>query len=866
MDNSVKGKVFSFLFAGALICNIIGLFMFKSIENLDLTSLFISIVNLVIYSLIDKKSIGRKKNVIVMSLLSIVIFLSYKFNIYLLLVNIVVLYDLFNKYNSKKLTRLVLMILLESLVLIGLYDIFSFDFIEKITKIQVNINQTTSMIINCLILLDFIYIFVGAIKAIKYEKMITYLMENINLFTIFSSLIIVYTNISNIFIMIIPLIIVNLKMINIFKYKDYINIYKEPSKKIKSDNIKKVSVVIPNYNYEKYIIERIDSILRQTYPIYELIILDDKSTDNSVNVIKEKIEKIKIEHPNLIVKFIQNKKNSGNVFKQWRRAFKESTGDFLWIAEADDSCSTNFLENIMIPFNENDDVIISYTESLTMDENNKILMNNLIEWIDIFKTGKWNSSFIDTGSDFCENFLCINNTIANVSSLVFKKKKNIDFDKYLVDATKYRLAGDWYFYEKVLLHGSIAYNKNSFNYHRMQSNSVTLTTKREKEYEEICSIQSDIIKNYHLTKEMKERLEERKAMFRHNFGFCEDEMYLEKQDFEKIKKKNKINDEILLSIIIPVYNTEKYLEKCLNSVIKSIPTNTEIIIVNDGSTDNSNIIIEEFKKEYPEIIKYFKKPNGGLSHTKNYGISKSKGRYIGFVDSDDYVKDDMFDVMLKKALIEDADIVYCDVEMVYEDGSYRYVCSSDESIKDSFMKNINTPLMPASWSKIVKRKLFDGLTYPEGYNNEDIAVSPILFGRSNKTCKIETPFYKYLQRTGSIQNSEFNQKRFVAFYTSKLCFERAKEFSKSKQEKIKGTVYTHQLLALLIYPIMDVKDKNTRKSLMQEFCKNMNEFNDYENNKFVIKYINDLNLNGLLELIRERKINKIEKLIRKNVQ
>ena len=99
-----------------------------------------------------------------------------------------------------------------------------------------------------------------------------------------------------------------------------IDIYKNQKNKLKIENPKKVSVIIPNYNYANYIIERIDSILMQTYPIYELIILDDCSTDNSVQVINDKIEKIKNEYPEIKVQFIVNEKNSGGcVFKQWKK-------------------------------------------------------------------------------------------------------------------------------------------------------------------------------------------------------------------------------------------------------------------------------------------------------------------------------------------------------------------------------------------------------------------------------------------------------------------------------------------------------------------------------------------------------------------
>ena len=138
-----------------------------------------------------------------------------------------------------------------------------------------------------------------------------------------------------------------------------VNIYKQNNKKLDIKNPLKVSVIIPNYNYEKYIIERIDSILLQTYPIHELIILDDCSKDNSVKIIEEKIKTIK----DIPVKFIKNKNNSGLVFSQWQKGLDNITGDYFWIAEADDSCDNRFLEKVMKPFEENKDVVLSYAES-----------------------------------------------------------------------------------------------------------------------------------------------------------------------------------------------------------------------------------------------------------------------------------------------------------------------------------------------------------------------------------------------------------------------------------------------------------------------------------------------------------------------
>lgn len=290
-----------------------------------------------------------------------------------------------------------------------------------------------------------------------------------------------------------------------------VDIYTESVEKLQLQNAKKVSVVIPNYNYEKYIVERIDSVLFQSYPIFELIILDDNSSDNSVKVIEEKIKSIREKVP---VKLIVNEKNSGNVFAQWKKAFEVATGDYIWIAEADDSCSPKFLETVMKGFDDSK-VVISYCESLTMDEDGKLLMGNLRPWIDIFNSGKWNQDYVKDGIEEIKDTLCINNTIANVSSVVFRKG---EYGDYIEEAKHYKLAGDWYVYMRVLERGKIAYNAQSLNYHRMQKQGMTLSTKHEVEFEEIISIQNYALEHYGISEEKKEKVLERRERERVRFG------------------------------------------------------------------------------------------------------------------------------------------------------------------------------------------------------------------------------------------------------------------------------------------------------------------------------------------------------------
>lgn len=283
------------------------------------------------------------------------------------------------------------------------------------------------------------------------------------------------------------------------------------TKVISNENVKKVTAVIPNYNYARFLNERIDSILFQTYPVSELIILDDCSTDNSIEVIEKRIQDNTTEIP---MRLVKNITNSGSVFAQWQKAFQLAKGDYVWIAEADDSCNERFLETVMEGF-EDDEVIISYCESLTIDEKNVLLMGDLRVWIDIFNTGKWDNNYVKDGKEEVAETMCINNTIANVSSAVIK---NGDYYDVLENAKAYKLAGDWYTYMNILKRGKIAYFKESLNYHRMQSQGLTLSTSHEKEFEEIVRLQDFAMENFDISEDVKNKIFERRERERIRFG------------------------------------------------------------------------------------------------------------------------------------------------------------------------------------------------------------------------------------------------------------------------------------------------------------------------------------------------------------
>lgn len=269
---------------------------------------------------------------------------------------------------------------------------------------------------------------------------------------------------------------------------------------------KKVSVVIPNYNYAKYLEKRIDSVAQQTYPIYELIILDDCSSDDSVKIIQDKIEKLKVKFPELKVKFLINEKNSGKTIAQWKKGFEEATGDYVWIAEADDWCKPRFLEEVMRGFDD-PEAVISYTESAVINGFGLMIAPNFRWSRDKEKTGHFKASYVKDGFREIEEIMAIRCTIPNVSAVVFRKKASIPYLRYLEEALKYSQVGDWYFYSKVLNHGKISYNHKALNKFRVHGGSKTADAKKgQRHYEEILEMHKMFAIKYNLDEFVTKRM------------------------------------------------------------------------------------------------------------------------------------------------------------------------------------------------------------------------------------------------------------------------------------------------------------------------------------------------------------------------
>lgn len=210
-------------------------------------------------------------------------------------------------------------------------------------------------------------------------------------------------------------------------------------------------------------------------------------------------------------------------------------------------------------------------------------------------------------------------------------------------------------------------------------------------------------------------------------------------------------NKVKVSVIVPVYNVEPYLEKCLTSLVAQTLKDIEIIIVNDGSPDNSQKIIDKFEKKYKQIKSYTKE-NGGLSDARNYGIEKSHGKYIAFLDSDDFVSETMYQEMYDKAISGNYDMVVCDLNYVYDDKTV-YVKSNIECDTND-IKKVMLNLYPAAWNKIFKRELFDtGIRFKKSVWFEDVEFIYRMLPYINNIGVIHKPFNQYVQRPGSITNT-----------------------------------------------------------------------------------------------------------------
>ncbi len=237
-----------------------------------------------------------------------------------------------------------------------------------------------------------------------------------------------------------------------------------------------------------------------------------------------------------------------------------------------------------------------------------------------------------------------------------------------------------------------------------------------------------------------------------------------------------IDNKPLISIIVPIYNVEKYLCKCVDSILAQTYENIEIILVDDGSPDNCPAMCDEYAKKY-DNIKVLHKKNGGLSDARNEGIKIAKGEYIGFVDSDDYIHPQMYEKLYNALADNDSDVSICSCYRVDENGE---IISQYSPLKNEFLTSTQafaklneyaSNYYATACYKLYKKHIFDDISFPVGKLNEDQGIVHLVFWKSKKIATISDRLYYHYKRTGSIMQS-----RSVRSYDEVEMFYRRIEF------------------------------------------------------------------------------------------
>lgn len=276
----------------------------------------------------------------------------------------------------------------------------------------------------------------------------------------------------------------------------------------------KVSVVVPTHNYARYLRERLGSILGQTAPVYEIIVIDDCSTDGSAALAQSLLQDSGVDF-----RVIENEAKSSSVFEQWHRGVHLARGEFVWIAEADDRSAPSFLEAALRPFSDAQ-VVLSYTQSRQIDADGKVLDSDYLTYLSDIDAERWRSDFTADGAEEATRNLSIKNTIPNVSGCVFRREALLKvLDENIAEICRLRSAGDWLTYVRLSAEGKFAFIARALNDHRRHATSVTASaTSRADHIREIREMQTLVAREFSVSAETKARAEAYIAKLEAQFG------------------------------------------------------------------------------------------------------------------------------------------------------------------------------------------------------------------------------------------------------------------------------------------------------------------------------------------------------------
>lgn len=282
----------------------------------------------------------------------------------------------------------------------------------------------------------------------------------------------------------------------------------------------------------------------------------------------------------------------------------------------------------------------------------------------------------------------------------------------------------------------------------------------------------------------------------------------------------------LISIIVPVYNIEKYIKRCLQSLINQTFSNLEIIVVDDGSSDESGRIIDIFAQQDSRIVVVHKE-NGGVSSARMSGIARATGDYIGFVDGDDCVAPEMFGHLLKNAIEYQAEISHCGYKMVFPDGHSDYYYNTGRLVKQDRITALKelldgSSIDPGLWNKLFHKTLFHSLLRENVMNtsikiNEDLLMNYYLFKEANVSVYEDVCLYQYMLRKNSAATSQLNESKLKDPITVLRILLKETEYNSELHQIIEKRL-VYQLINIAVLPCGNQKNLiySFRKEIRKE--------------------------------------------------
>ena len=510
-----------------------------------------------------------------------------------------------------------------------------------------------------------------------------------------------------------------------------------------------ISVIIPVYNAENYLEQCLNSIKNQTYKNFEVIIVNDGSKDNTEVICKRFLEDDS--------RFRYFSKENGGVSSARNFGLDNANGHYITFIDGDDWVEHNHLEILIKSITENnsDIAICSYKEFdnnidtyytivYTKQEKNLLNFEKIIRKSSLFIFSKLMSINV-----------CFNNAVAKL----FRKElvTNLRFD------TSIKYGEDLDFYFSLYLNvESISYVDELTYVYRIHGDSTTSNFNQEYAEQELSIFKKMFKKIQEIGLPTIHYFNKFQKLLKARVNYIKNKVLLnEHLGFLKNIEGTVTYPNILISVVIPIYNVSPYLRLCLESIENQTYPYFEVLLINDGSRDNSKDICLEFV-ESNNRFKYIEQDNAGLSSARNTGILNSKGEFLTFIDGDDFVEPNYLEELYHTALKNDSEIVVGSYKKFNEEDNNYYIHVFDykeEHYKHSeLIENIaeferRGLEFQTCWGILYHKRLFENVMFPIGKNIEDTRTNYKLYMESCKTTYIHKDLYVYRIRKGSISDN-----------------------------------------------------------------------------------------------------------------